>query len=124
MWCPVFIRRTDGWNLRRVGFAAVSLLHIGAVTALGPADAILDAEGARTPIHVESPDNADCAACHGHFFCQLVRSLSLAPVPQHIQIAGLPIPPVRHAEPRRQAERFYGPRLMAGSAVPRAPPTL
>ena len=124
MWCPVFIRRTDGWNLHRVGFAAVSLLHIGAATSLGPIDAILDAERARMPIHFESPDSSDCAGGHGHLFCQLVRSLSLAPVPRHIQVAGSPIPHVRHADASRHAEHLERPRMMARSVVPRAPPIL
>ena len=104
--------------------AAISLLHIGAATALGPVDAILDAERARTPIHVESQANSDCAGGHGHLFCQLVRSLSLAPVPQHIQVTSLPIPPARHADARRHSKRFEGPRLLAGSVVPRAPPII
>ena len=119
----MFIRRSDPGCLRRFGVACVGLFHIGAAAALGTADAILDAELAITPVHIESPGSADCASHHGHL-CQLVRSLSLADISDRVNPADSPAPPVRHCGGSREATFIPSSPIMSGPVVPRGPPTI
>ncbi|MDE2677906.1 MAG: hypothetical protein OXI76_08370 [Gemmatimonadota bacterium] len=120
----MFIRRSDTRNLRRVGAACICLLHIGVAAVLGPADAVLDAERALAPIHIESPGYEDCASHHGHLFCQLVRALSLADISQSISVANPHAPPVRHPDRSREANHSWSTPIMSGSVIPRGPPVL
>ena len=110
--------------MRRLSVACICLLHVGVASALGPADAILDAERATTPVHIETPSHPDCASHHGHLFCQLVRSLSLASVSHSINVANPHAPPVRHADRSREASHVKSTPIMSGSVIPRGPPTL
>ena len=118
----LFFQQPSKWDLRRVGAACIAALQIGASAALGPADAILDIERFGSPVHVESPENADCAVDHGHLFCQVVRSLSKAGVSGGITLPQVCLPPLRLPEPDRVADRLPIAPILCGSIVPRAPP--
>lgn len=61
--------------MRRLGVLLLALLQMGAA-GVQSADAILDAEGAALPTHLESHQSEDCGVQHDHLFCQVVRSLS------------------------------------------------
>ena len=98
------------------------MLHVGAATALGPADAVLDAERALAPIHIESPANPDCTFHHGHLFCQMLRSLSFAGVPRNIDLANPQVPPFRLADRILDASHVKSTPIMSGSVIPRGPP--
>ena len=97
-------------------------LQIGLAGSLVPADAVLDIERFGSPVHLESPDNADCAVDHGHTFCQLVRSLSKAGVSGAIALPKVSAPPLRLPEPDMAADHPPATPILLGSVVPRAPP--
>lgn len=118
----MFFRQSSRWDLRRVGVSCVAAFQIGAAAGLGPADAILDIERFGSPVHVESPTNADCAVDHGHLFCQVVRSLSKAGIPHRITLSQETGPPVHLPEPDREAGRAPVASVLTGSVIPRAPP--
>ncbi|MDE2781762.1 MAG: hypothetical protein OXK77_02285 [Gemmatimonadota bacterium] len=101
---------------------SIAALQIGIAAGLGPADAILDIERFGSPVHIESPENADCAVDHGHLFCQVVRSLSKAGVAGGITLPRVCLPPLRLPEPDRVALRLPAAPILCGSIVPRAPP--
>ena len=82
-----------------MGISCIATLQIGVSASLSPADAILDIERFGSPVHIESPENADCAVDHGHFFCQVVRSLSKAGVSEGITLSQVGEPPSDY--PRR-----------------------
>lgn len=62
--------------VRCPGAVGMLLLQLFAVAVLPSADAMLDAERASLPLHIESPHNEDCHTGHDHLSCQVVRSLS------------------------------------------------
>ena len=72
---PLFLQRSDTGDVRRFGVLLLALLQLGAA-GVQSADAILEAEGASLPTHVESEESEDCGVQHDHLFCQVVRSLS------------------------------------------------
>ena len=118
----MFFRQSSRWDLRRVGISCIATLQIGVLASLSPADAILDIERFGSPVHIESPENADCAVDHGHFFCQVVRSLSKAGVSEGITLSQVGEPPFRLPEANRDADRVPIARVLVGSVFPRAPP--
>lgn len=118
----LFFRQSRKWDMRRVGVSCIATLQIGVSASLSPADAILDIERFGSPVHIESPLNADCAVDHGHFFCQVVRSLSKAGVSHGISFSQISEPPLRLPEPNREADRVPTARIRVGPVVPRAPP--
>ena len=120
----MFIRQSDPWNLRRVSVAWICAFHVAAAIALGPADVVLDADRAATPVHIEPQGHEDCAFGHGHLFCQLVRSLSRAGISNGIHVANPPAPLVRPSATSREATHVRSTPIMAGSVIPRGPPTL
>lgn len=71
----MFLKRSDEWDVRRLGVLLLAMLQIGAA-GVQSADAILDADGAALPTHLESQQSEDCGVQHDHLFCQVVRSLS------------------------------------------------
>jgi len=118
----LFFRRSTRWDLRRAGILCIATLQIGLSAVFSPADAILDIERFGSPVHVESPRNADCAVNHGHFFCQVVRSLSNAGVSGGITAPRIGAPPLRLSEPDRAADCIPTAPILVGSVIPRAPP--
>lgn len=108
--------------MRRAGVAFVCVSHIGVATVLGPVDAILDAERAATPVHIESPSPAECPSHHGHLFCQLVRSLSAAGVARSITEAERAEPVVRHVCPGCESSHVASAPITSGPVIPRGPP--
>lgn len=108
--------------MRRKAVFSLATLQIGLTGSLGPADAILDIERFGLPIHVESPERADCAVDHGHVFCQVVRSLSKAGVSGGIMLPRVSAPPLRLPEPDTAADRPPATPILPGSGIPRAPP--
>lgn len=113
---------TSRWDWRRAGDAGISLLYMGVTIALGPADAILDAASLSSPTHVESPQEANCASQHGHFLCQVVRSLSLAGPSRIPSAADLPAPVVRYLEMGHESGEMKRAPILLGSVIPRGPP--
>lgn len=118
----MFFRQPRNVDLRQVGVAFIAALQIVVAAALGPADAILDIERFGSPVHVESPENADCAVDHGHLFCQVVRSLSKAGFSGGVTLPRVCLPPLRLPEPDCVAARLPIAPILRGSVVPRAPP--
>lgn len=108
--------------MRRTAVFSLATLQIGLAGALGPADAVLDIEPFGSPIHVESPESADCAVTHGHVFCQVVRSLSKAGVPGEIMLPRVSAPPLRLPEPDVATDSPPATPILLGSVIPRAPP--
>lgn len=118
----VFIEQSTRRRQLRVGAAFVALMQIGVFAVLSPADVIADAARFGLPAHVESPENRACAAHHGHFFCQVARSLPFGIPTGRIAAANLPAPsvftihrPGGHV-PARSAT------FLIGAIVPRGPP--
>jgi len=108
--------------MRRAAVFSLATLQIGLAGSLGPADAVLDVERFGSPIHVESPEGADCAVAHGHVFCQVVRSLSKAGVSGAISLPRVSAPLLRLPEPETAIDRPPATPILLGSVVPRAPP--
>lgn len=115
-------RQSTRWNLRRAGISCFATLQIGVSAGMPSADAILDGERFGSPIHVESPENTDCAVDHGHLFCQVVRSLSKAGISHGITLSQTGEPPLRVPEPDQAADRIPSTPILFGSVAPRAPP--
>ena len=118
----MFFRRSNRWDLRRTAVFSLAKLQIGLAVSLGPADAVLDIERFGSPVHLESPDNADCVLDHGHTFCQVVRSLSKAGMSGGIALPRVSAPPLRLPEPDPAAGRPPAAPVLLGSFFPRAPP--
>ena len=110
--------------MQRTAIACVALLQMGSTIALTHADALLDGERMGAPDHVESPETSDCAVHHGHFFCQVVRSLSQAAVSPDIATEAGPAPPILVAEAECEADEVKRAPILFGAASPRAPPTV
>ncbi len=108
--------------MRRTAVFSLATIQIGLAGFLGPADAVLDIERFGSPIHVESPESADCAVAHGHVFCQVVRSLSNPVVSGGISLPRVSAPPLRLPEPDMAADRPPATPILLGSVIPRAPP--
>ena len=95
---------------------------MGVFAALPSADAMLDAERAASPVHVESPEHRTCASQHSHLFCQIVRSL-LSGVPSgHVANAENPAPAVFAPQSPGVDLPARGAIFLIGAIVPRAPP--
>lgn len=108
--------------MRRTAVFSLVTLQIGLAGSLGPADAVLDIERFGSPIHLESPDSGDCAADHGHVFCQVVRSLSKAGVSGGITLPRVSAPTLRLPDSDTVADRPSATPVLLGSVIPRAPP--
>lgn len=98
------------------------MIHLGAAAALGPVGAILEAESAATPVHIEPLAHPDCPYHHEHLFCQLVRSPAFAGVPRDPGLENAPAPPVRQAGRTRESSLARSSPIMSGSIIPRGPP--
>ena len=63
---------------RRFGVLAVALLQFAVFAAVPGADAVLEARGAGTVVHIEGEGGERCDIAHSHLLCQLTRTLSAA----------------------------------------------
>ena len=108
--------------LGRTVVACLALFQVGATTALTYAESIQDAERIGSPIHVESPGNADCDAHHSSLFCNAMRVLLLAKVPGQVGKIEGAVPGIR--SPAALPASVFSPAStrLAGPVVPRAPP--
>ncbi|MDE0357653.1 MAG: hypothetical protein OXN92_07905 [Gammaproteobacteria bacterium] len=61
---------------RRFGVLALALLQCAVFAALPAADAVLEARGSSTVVHVEGEGSEHCDTGHSHLLCQLTRTLS------------------------------------------------
>jgi len=95
---------------------------MGSTAALTHADALLDGGRMGSPDHLESPESTDCPVHHGHFFCQVVRSLAHASISRGITTGHGPAPPIRVAEADCESGEARGAPILFGSAIPRGPP--
>ena len=113
---------SDTVKLRRVVAACLALFHFGSVSLLTHADALLDASDMGLPEHVESPDGDGCDIRHGHFLCQVVRSLSHARAPLDVTTEDEVAPPIRVAESGSEGDDARCSPSLRGSVLPRGPP--
>ena len=118
----MFVSLTATPDLRRAAASCLALFHLGSVSALTHADALLDAASMGAVEHIESPENTDCAVHHGHLICQVVRALAQARVPPHITVEEGLAPPIRIAEAPREGNDAKSPPILLGSVSPRGPP--
>ena len=61
---------------RRFGVLALALLQFAVFAALPGADAVLEARGFGTVLHIEREAGERCDTGHSHLLCQLTRTLS------------------------------------------------
>ena len=118
----MFVGHKGKRELWRVAAACLALFQIGSTSVLAHADALLDAERTGSPLHVESPENSDCALHHGHLFCQVVRSLFQAVTSPEIVVQADPAPLIRVVEAEREAYQAKCAAILLGSVIPRGPP--
>ena len=114
--------QTDKVEWRRVVAACLALFHLGSVSLLTHADALLDAADMGMREHVDSPDGDDCDVRHSHLLCQVVRSFSHAGVPLGATTENELAPPIRVAECDREGDDAERSSSLRGSVLPRGPP--
>ena len=112
--------QTDKVEWRRVVAVCLALFHLGSVSLLTHADALLDAADMGMREHVESPDD-DCTH-HSHLLCQVVRALAHARVPLGLTMGDEVAPPIRVAEGDGEGDDAERSPSLRGSVLPRGPP--
>jgi len=106
-------------DTRRFGVLAFALLQLAVFAALPAADAVLEAQGLSTVVHIEGKGSEHCDTGHSHLLCQLTRTLSSGiapPVPIDLRLvseASLATP---------TATAWANRPVPPGGSGPRAPP--
>ena len=106
-------------NSRRFGVLAFALLQLAVFAALPAADAVLEARGSGTVVHIEAEGSEHCDTGHSHLLCQLTRTLSSGiapPVPIDFRLASV----ASLGTPTATA--WLNRPIPPGGSGPRAPP--
>ncbi len=113
---PISPRSRD---LRRFGVLSLSLLQLAVFAGLPTADAVLEARGLSTVVHIEGENSEDCETGHNHLMCQLTRTLSSGFSP----FALIDLPLVFEASMDTPTATAWQNRpIPPGGSGPRAPP--
>ena len=113
---PISPRSRD---LRRFGVLSLSLLQLAVFAGLPTADAVLEARGLSTVVHIEGENSEDCETGHNHLMCQLTRTLSSGFSP----FALIDLPLVFEASMDTPTATAWQKRpIPPGGSGPRAPP--
>lgn len=107
------------WDLRRFGVLSLSLLQLAVFAGLPTADAVLEARGLSTVVHIEGENSEDCDAGHNHLMCQLTRTLSSGMAP--LLLIDLPLVFETSME-TPTATAWQNRPIPPGGSGPRAPP--
>ena len=118
----LFYRRSAQWDVRRLALLAVALAQIVASGATAPLSALADQDDIAFPVHLESPQDANCPAKHNHLFCQVVRSIAQPLVAPFVETAVLPASFVVVSWVGSADGGHAGLDFLVGSVIPRGPP--
>ncbi len=107
----------DSHRLRVLAFA---ILQSSALVAIPAADALLDARGLGTAVHLDGEGGGHCDPGHSHLHCQLVRALSLGVVRSDVHPLLRPVTDLGAVPASRNASASSP--VLSGGRGPRAPP--
>ena len=106
-------------DLRRLGVLSLSVLQFAVFAGLPSADAVLEARGLSTVVHIEGENSEDCDTGHSHLLCQLTRTLSSGISP--LLLNDLPLVSETSMDAPTATARQNRP-IPPGGSGPRAPP--
>ena len=104
---------------RRFGVLCLSVLQFAVFAGLPSADAVLEARGLSTVVHIEGENAEDCDAGHSHLLCQLTRTLSAGISPLFLN--DLPLVSETSMD-TPTATAWQNRPIPPGGSGPRAPP--
>ena len=105
-------------DLRHFGVVSLSLLQFAVFAGLPSADAVLEARGLSTGVHIEG-ENSEHDTGHSHLLCQLTRTLSSRVPP--LVLIDLPLVSETSMD-TPTATAWQNRPIPPGGSGPRAPP--